>query len=47
MQDFAEEIGKTVRFALGSNQRTARLAVLMLIVLIGVITHGLMLWDGS
>ena len=32
MRDFAAEIGRTVRNALGSNGRTARLVVLIVVV---------------
>lgn len=36
MEAAIAEAGKTVRYALGSNERTARLITLMLIVMIGV-----------
>jgi hypothetical protein len=38
---YTEEVGKTVRYALGSNERTARLIALMLIVMIGWYICGL------
>ena len=35
-QEVIEEIGKTVRYAIGTEDRTARLIAIMLITMIGI-----------